>query len=178
MPYLLETDAGQVFAGFLVEKSDQQVVLRDIKNQLIRVPASEVVTLEQQQKSLMPELVLRDVTAQDAADLLAYLASLNSATQHVGRFRLLGPFAGRDADGLENELSAGTTLGAAGSDGQVQRRAGRTCTWEEVQCETKGRTNRLRPGEVQPAARPADRASRRSTTPCSPTAPPTRRPRS
>src|SRR5690606_27234574 len=101
VPYLMETDAGQVFAGFLVEKSEEQVVLRDIKNQLIRVPAGDVVTLEQQQKSLMPELVLRDVTAQDAADLLAYLASLNTNITHVGRFRILGPFPSGDDKGLD-----------------------------------------------------------------------------
>jgi putative heme-binding domain-containing protein len=76
VPYVLETSSGQVYAGFLVEKTDQQVVLRDVKNQVIRVPAEEVEALVQQQKSLMPELVLSQVTAQDAADLLAFLESL------------------------------------------------------------------------------------------------------
>lgn len=133
VPYLLETDGGQVFAGFLVEKSDQQVVLRDIKNQLVRVAAKEVVTLQQQQKSLMPELVLRDVTAQDAADLLAYLVSLNSTTQHVSRFRILGPFSnGRDGEHpLERRLES---LDLAATYKGLQ---GRTCGWEETQCEVK-----------------------------------------
>jgi putative membrane-bound dehydrogenase-like protein len=138
VPYLLETDAGQVFAGFLVEKSDQQVVLRDIKNQLVRVPAGEVVTLQQQQKSLMPELVLRDVTAQDAADLLAYMVSLNSTTQHVGRLRLLGPFAGRDANGLDSEHPLERRLEPLDLSATYRGMRARTCTWEEIQCETKG----------------------------------------
>ncbi len=76
VPYLLETTGGQVYAGFLVEKNEKQVVLRDVKNQTIRVPADETEVLVQQQKSLMPELVLSQVTAQDAADLLAFLESL------------------------------------------------------------------------------------------------------
>ena len=76
VPYLLETTGGQVYAGFLVEKNEKQVVLRDVKNQTIRVPADEIEVLVQQQKSLMPELVLSEVTAQDAADLLAFLESL------------------------------------------------------------------------------------------------------
>jgi putative membrane-bound dehydrogenase-like protein len=76
IPYLLETTGGQVYAGFLIEKNDKFVVLRDIKNQLISVPVDEVEALVEQQKSLMPELVLSQVTAQDAADLLAFLESL------------------------------------------------------------------------------------------------------
>jgi putative heme-binding domain-containing protein len=76
VPYLLETSGGQVYAGFLVEQSESQVVLRDVKNNLIRVPRNEVEALVEQQKSLMPELVLNEVTAQDAADLLAFLTSL------------------------------------------------------------------------------------------------------
>ncbi|HWB12651.1 MAG TPA: PVC-type heme-binding CxxCH protein [Pirellulales bacterium] len=74
--YLLETRQGQVYVGFLVEKTDKQVVLKDATGKSITVAADEVEALEPQQKSLMPELVLRDVTAQDAADLLAFLTSL------------------------------------------------------------------------------------------------------
>ncbi|HZZ70790.1 MAG TPA: PVC-type heme-binding CxxCH protein [Pirellulales bacterium] len=73
---LLETKQGQIYAGFLVEKSDKQVVLKDAKNQLIRIPSDDVEQIVPQKKSMMPELVLKDVTAQDAADLLAYLQTL------------------------------------------------------------------------------------------------------
>ena len=38
--------------------------------------AIALVLLVRQQKSLMPELLLRDSTAQDAADLVAFVASL------------------------------------------------------------------------------------------------------
>lgn len=74
--YLLVTTAGQVHAGFLLEKTERFVTLKDIQNRRIRVPADEVELLEAQEKSVMPELVLKDITAQDAADLLAYLVSL------------------------------------------------------------------------------------------------------
>ncbi len=76
VPYVLETTSGRVHAGFLVERNDNYVLLKDIKNERIRVKASEVETLAQQEKSLMPELVLSEVTAQDAADLLAFLTTL------------------------------------------------------------------------------------------------------
>jgi len=75
--YVVETQQGQTFAGFLVDKNDKQVVLKDAKNQTIRIPAADVEQIVKSEKSMMPELVLRDVTAQDAADLLAYLLTLN-----------------------------------------------------------------------------------------------------
>ena len=82
--YLLETTGGQVYAGFLVEKTDQEVTLKDVEGKQIRVPTAEIALFEPQKKSLMPELVLRDVTAQDAADLLAFLTSLTSAPAAKG----------------------------------------------------------------------------------------------
>ena len=74
--YLLETSAGQIHSGLLVEKSAAQVVLRNAKNELIKVPADEVELLVPQSKSFMPELLLRDMTAGEVADLLAFLVSL------------------------------------------------------------------------------------------------------
>jgi hypothetical protein len=43
---------------------------------LIHIPADDVEQLATQPKSLMPELLLRDMTAQQVADLLAFLGSL------------------------------------------------------------------------------------------------------
>ncbi len=82
--YLLETTGGQVYAGFLVEKTDKEVTLKDVEGKQIRVPPRRSPSFEPQKKSLMPELVLRDVTAQDAADLLAFLTSLTSARRRRG----------------------------------------------------------------------------------------------
>lgn len=74
--YLLETKSGQIYSGLLAEKSAREVVLKDAKNQAIRVPAGDVETLVPTPKSLMPDLLLRDMTAQQAADLLEYLSTL------------------------------------------------------------------------------------------------------
>ncbi len=76
VPYLVETTEGQIYAGFLVENSENQIVLKDINSKLIRLRRKEIEVIEPQEKSLMPELVLREVTAQDAADLLAFLETL------------------------------------------------------------------------------------------------------
>ncbi len=76
VPYLLETTDGKIYAGFIVERSDSQVVLKDINAHTIRVKTADVESLVRQEKSLMPELILSEVTAQDAADLLAFLTTL------------------------------------------------------------------------------------------------------
>ncbi|MCH2373977.1 MAG: PQQ-dependent sugar dehydrogenase [Planctomycetes bacterium] len=74
--YALVTATGDVITGLLVEKTTETITLRDAKGELRSVAAETVAALEQQASSLMPERLLRDWTAQEAADLLAYLAGL------------------------------------------------------------------------------------------------------
>ena len=78
LTYIVETTAGRVFTGLLVSRTDKQVVIRDTKNQQTVIPAEEIEELVAQRKSLMPELLLKDMTAQQVADLLAFLASLKT----------------------------------------------------------------------------------------------------
>jgi putative heme-binding domain-containing protein len=74
--YLAETTDGKVHTGLLAEKNEREVVLRTGEDKEVRIPAAKVATLVPQSKSLMPELLLRDLTAEQAADLLEFLASL------------------------------------------------------------------------------------------------------
>ena len=76
VPYVLETTGGLVHSGLLLEKTDTEIVLKNAQNKEVRVPAGDVELLVSQQKSLMPELLLREMTPQQAADLLAFLTSL------------------------------------------------------------------------------------------------------
>jgi putative heme-binding domain-containing protein len=73
--YLLRTVSGQAHTGLLASKDAKEVVLRDAENKMIRVPAGDVETLTPTRQSLMPEGLLRDLTPQQAADLLTYLVS-------------------------------------------------------------------------------------------------------
>ncbi len=78
LTYVVETVQGRVFTGLLVSKDDKQLVLRDAKDTLITIAADDVDVLAAQQKSLMPDLLLRDMTARQVADLTAFLASLKT----------------------------------------------------------------------------------------------------
>ena len=74
--YLLETKDGRVLTGLVVEKNGREVVLKDAQGKTVRIPGGEVEHLVPQSRSLMPELLLRDLTAQQVADLLEYLTTL------------------------------------------------------------------------------------------------------
>jgi len=74
--YLIETVEGRVHTGLLLSKTDEQVVLKDSQSRVIKVRTNDVEFMAKQKKSLMPELQLRDLTAQQAADLIEYLGSL------------------------------------------------------------------------------------------------------
>ena len=74
--YLLEMKDGRVLSGLIVEKTAREVVLRDSQGKTVRVSGDEVERTVPQARSLMPELLLRDLTAQQVADLLEYLTTL------------------------------------------------------------------------------------------------------
>jgi len=72
----VQTDSGQVYSGLLVKKDAEAVVLTDAQNVQHVVPVDEIVEMQAQQQSMMPDLMLRDLTAQQVADLLSFLQSL------------------------------------------------------------------------------------------------------
>jgi putative heme-binding domain-containing protein len=76
LTYVLETKKGTIYSGLLVSKDAKKVVLKNSSAQLIEVPAGDVENLTSMQKSLMPDLLLRDLTAEQVADLTAFLSSL------------------------------------------------------------------------------------------------------
>ncbi len=74
--HLVETTGGEVHTGLLVRRTEAEVVLKKADGKEVSIPAAEVERSVPQQKSLMPDLLLRDLTPQQAADLLEYLAGL------------------------------------------------------------------------------------------------------
>lgn len=60
----------------VVSRGAAALVLRDAQGKETRLPADQVAGVTPQKASLMPDQLLRDLTAQQAADLVDYLASL------------------------------------------------------------------------------------------------------
>jgi putative heme-binding domain-containing protein len=74
--YVAETVGGDTHAGILAERTSDAVVLLDAQNARTRVTTAQLRRLVPDGKSAMPELLLSSLTAEEAADLLAFLASL------------------------------------------------------------------------------------------------------
>ena len=74
--HLVLTTDGRVVTGLLEKKDEQEVVLKDTKGKLTTIATDDVEEIVQQQQSMMPDLLLRDMTATQVADLMAYLSSL------------------------------------------------------------------------------------------------------
>jgi putative heme-binding domain-containing protein len=74
--YVAETTDGKLLTGLLVRRTAAEVVLRDAEGKESRIPAAKLSVLVPQKKSLMPDLLLRDLSAEQAADLVDFLASL------------------------------------------------------------------------------------------------------
>jgi len=74
--HLVETKGGSIVAGLQIREDDQELVLRDAERKDVRIPKASIARSIIQTKSLMPEFLLQDLTAQEAADLLEYLGSL------------------------------------------------------------------------------------------------------
>ena len=77
--HAVSTEDGRVISGLLVTRTDQEVVIKTAERQLVRIEARQVQDLRRSNTSLMPERLLSDLTAQEAADLLEYIRSVGSA---------------------------------------------------------------------------------------------------
>jgi len=74
--YVMETTDGRVLSGLVAERAASHVVLRDAQDRLTVVATENIEHLAPQPTSMMPELLYRDMTAQQLADLIEYLSSL------------------------------------------------------------------------------------------------------
>jgi putative heme-binding domain-containing protein len=81
LAYAVLTTDGRAFTGLMADKSDKEVVIRAADRKLIKIPHDSIAELQKSTKSLMPDNILSDLTAQEAADLLAYIQSLGASTQ-------------------------------------------------------------------------------------------------
>ena len=74
--YAVVTRDGRVTTGLIAARDEVEVQLKDSRGDTIRIPAGDVASVERQAASLMPELLFQELTLSDAADVIAYLASL------------------------------------------------------------------------------------------------------
>lgn len=76
--FVATTDDGRVLTGLLVSRTDTEIVLKDAAGVAHALRAGAVEELTKSPVSLMPAGLEKTLTAQDLADLVAYLVSLQS----------------------------------------------------------------------------------------------------
>jgi putative heme-binding domain-containing protein len=105
---VISTVSGQVVTGIVVERSKNQVVLKDATGKLVRIPAADIDD-EANGKSLMPEGVTRILTRPELLDLIRFVSELGKpgayharAANTVGRWKKLRDVPPALADGVPN----------------------------------------------------------------------------
>jgi len=73
LAYIVTTTAGQVLTGLLANQDAASVTLLDAKNNQLRIPRTEIESLNASPLSLMPDGILEKLTPQELCDLFAYL---------------------------------------------------------------------------------------------------------
>jgi putative heme-binding domain-containing protein len=76
--YSVLANDGRAISGLLVEQNDKEIVLKTPEKKLERLSRDSIADMQKSPKSLMPDRILSDLTAQEAADLFAYIQSLGS----------------------------------------------------------------------------------------------------
>ncbi len=74
--HIVVTEDGKSITGLLVAESPAELTLVDAKGQQVRIATSDIESRKLDSKSLMPAGLANELTAQQAADLLAFLTSL------------------------------------------------------------------------------------------------------
>jgi len=74
--YTLFTVDGKVHTGLITERTDEFIVVKQAGGQTVTIKAEEIDELTRQPKSIMPDHLLKDLSAREAADLLAFLDGL------------------------------------------------------------------------------------------------------
>jgi putative heme-binding domain-containing protein len=69
------TTSGRSLVGLVESETDSELVLAAANGERQRIPASEIESQVRDTKSLMPSGLAVQLTAQDMADLLAWLSS-------------------------------------------------------------------------------------------------------
>ena len=75
--WIFLTSSGKVLNGLKQQQTDDGVTLRTADGKTVTVPHDDIEEQQKSRTSLMPEGVLADLTAQEAADLIAFIQSLS-----------------------------------------------------------------------------------------------------
>jgi putative heme-binding domain-containing protein len=74
--WAVETADGAIHTGLLLEKTEKGIVMKDAQRRELRLAATSIARMKSQETSAMPEFLIQDLSLEEAADLLEFLAGL------------------------------------------------------------------------------------------------------
>ncbi len=102
---LVETREGDIYVGFVRPgPREGQLSIKTRDQPALVLDRAAVTDLQPQRLSLMPEQLAGMMTAQDLADLVAFLSGLKSDTQLVPFWWVLGVFSNADEKGFDTDF--------------------------------------------------------------------------
>jgi putative membrane-bound dehydrogenase-like protein len=114
--WIVETKAGLVITGLLVEETPTHLTLRDANGKDTKIAKTEIDSRMKSLKSLMPEDVVVHLSEDDLVDMVAYLGTLQSAAFSPDSWHILGPFPNGEGDaGLDKTLPGEEKIDLAGN---------------------------------------------------------------
>ncbi len=96
--WVIETKAGSLVSGLIIEETPQHVLLRDANGKDTKVDKKEIEGRSKDPKSLMPENLLAFMSEQDLLDMVDYLFSLKTPVLGMDYWHVAGAFDGQDLD--------------------------------------------------------------------------------
>lgn len=112
---VIATTEGRVVTGMIVEETPEAVQLADLEGKIITLARREIEARQASPKSIMPERLLAQFSAQQAADLLAYLSQQQTAREgEHRRYRIRRAESKLKIDGKldEPDWSSAPSVGA------------------------------------------------------------------
>lgn len=92
LAWVVETKAGLIVSGLIVEETADHVLLRDANGKDTKVAKKEIDSRTKSPKSLMPDNLLVFMTEDDLVDIVEYLFTLKTAVLGMDYWRIIGPF--------------------------------------------------------------------------------------
>jgi putative membrane-bound dehydrogenase-like protein len=133
--WVIETKAGVVLTGLIVEETPESVTLRDANAKDTRISKKEIESRGKSPNSLMPSDLLAYMTEDDVLDLVEYLFTLKSPALALDYWHIAGPFDnGVNDEGLNRvfppEKAIDLSATYPGKSGTVR--------WRRVQPDAQG----------------------------------------
>lgn len=133
--YVIETKAGLLITGIIVEETPQFIMLRDANGKDTKVEKKDIDTRTKSLVSLMPDNLLVYLSEDDLVDVVEYLFSLKTPNVSMDYWHIVGPFDNGSADeGLDKVFPPEKGIDLKGS---YEGKTGKV-TWKLVKPDNKG----------------------------------------